>query len=488
QQVATQYPEFVDYVYRYLVAKYGPNAVLRGGMDVTVTLDPNLQNMAKASVTDALNGTNPELQMSLVSIEPQTGYVKALVGGREFGNGKYSSVNFALGGCVPKPTNPAIKIEVSATCWDGGSLDGGGGDRQPGSAFKPFTLATAFSKGFTPAKAYPAPDTYAPPGCKKPDCLIHNAADGEGGGSMDLRVATTKSVNTVFAQLIRDVGVKETADMAKRLGVTSAWESPQVHGLSYTLGALGVAPLDMASAYGVFANRGVRANPQPVLLVKDSSGKVLEDNSHPQTNRVLEENVADTLNDVLRGPVGPGGTAYPRADIGRPAAGKTGTTDNYVDAWFVGYTPTLSTSVWMGYAANETTSMRNVKGVRDVFGGTIPAQTWHNFMLPALKDVPVTDFTQPAPIKPLVVDVNKQARQGIDPGDRSVARDTPPGGAYVVAPPAPSAVAPTTTTTAPPDSGGFGNGSGDGSGGNGGGSDQTTTTSSPRTTLVPPRP
>ena len=484
-QVTTKYPEFTDYVQRYLTAKYGPAMVLRGGLDVTVTLDPNLQNMARAAVNDTLDKTNPELQMALVSVEPQTGYVRAFISGRSFGSGKYASVNFALGGCPGKPTNPAFKVEVTATCWDGGNtVNGGGGGRQPGSSFKAFTLAAAFAKGVTPNKVYAAPNAYVPPGCRGESCKpIKNAADGEGGPAMNLREATAKSVNTVFAQLIRDVGVKDTADMAKKLGITSAWESPQVHGLSYTLGTIGVSPLDMASAYGVFANRGVRTEPTPVLMVKDAAGKVLEDNSHPPSNRVIDENVADNVTNLLRGPISPGGTAYPRADIGRPAAGKTGTTDNYVDAWFVGYTPTLSTSVWMGYAANETTPMRGIKGVGSVFGGTWPAQTWHNFMVPAVKDVPVTDFSEPAPIKPLVVDANKNARQGIDAGDRSFARDTGNGGSFVVAPPAPTAVAPTTSTTTEPDQGG-----GDNGGGGGSGHETTTTTQPSRTTLVPPRP
>ena len=425
--------------------------------------------------------------MSLVAVEPQTGFVKAMISGRSFGSGKYGSDNFALGGCPRRLPNPADKYVVEPTCFAGTTISGGSVGRQAGSAFKPFTLATALSKGLTPEKVYPAPDVFNPPGCKQKNCQIHNAADGEGGGgSMTLRQATAKSVNTVYAQLIRDVGVKDTAEMAKRLGITSNSfiQGPDGQGVSYTLGTEPVSPLDMASAYGVFANQGQRANPIPVLLVKDANGKVLEDNTHPVTTPVIDPAVASNVTDVLRGPVSPGGTAYPRADIGRPEAGKTGTTDNYVDAWFVGYTPTLSTSVWMGYPANEMTPMRGIKGFAQMFGGNLPAQTWHNFMLPALKDVPPTDFSQPAPITPpTVVDVNKQARGGIDPGTRSFARDTPLGGSFVQAPGAPTAVAPTTTTSQPPfdAGGGFGNG-------NGNGSDQTTTTTPTRSTLVPPRP
>jgi len=391
QEVPKKYPDFVDYVYRYLVHRYGPNTVLRGGLDVTVTLDPRLQDLALSTVADSLKGTKDDLQMSIVSVEPRTGYVKAMVGGRDFGHGTYASDNFALGGCEPKPTDPATRIEVAATCWDGTTVAGGGSGRQPGSAFKPFTLAAAFAKGYTPNKVYSAPDHLSGPGYD-----IRNAADGEGGGSMDLRHATWNSVNTVFAQLIRDVGVRDTAAMAKKLGITSAWESPRIHGLSYTLGTLGVSPLDMASAYSVFAGRGMRAEPTPVLVVRGANGQILEDNTKDRGTRVLDEVVADNVTDVLRGVI-THGTAYPRADIDRPAAGKTGTTDNYINAWFVGFTPTLSTSVWMGYAKDQKTPLVDINGTRRVFGGTIPAQTWHNFMLPAVKDVPVTDFNQPPP-------------------------------------------------------------------------------------------
>src|SRR3954452_25421806 len=160
EQTAVKYPDFVDYVYRYLVQKYGENAVLRGGLDVTVTLDPRLQDLALKSIQATTKGTAEDLEMSLVSVEPQTGYVKALVGGRSFGSGKYESTNFALGGCPPKPTDPADKIVVSAACWDSSSITGGGGGRQAGSSFKPFTLAAAFAKGYTPAKVYPAPNVF----------------------------------------------------------------------------------------------------------------------------------------------------------------------------------------------------------------------------------------------------------------------------------------------------------------------------------------
>ena len=164
------------------------------------------------------------------------------------------------------------------------------------------------------------------------------------------------SVNTVYAQLILDprVTVEATAETAKALGITSAWYSPQVHGASYALGSLDVSPLDMASAYGVFDNHGVRVPPTPIIRVENASGKTILDDSRPAGTPVLGPTVADNVTNVLTGVISqPGATAYGTGNIGRPAAGKTGTTSSYVDAWFVGYTPTLVTSVWMGKKNTE---------------------------------------------------------------------------------------------------------------------------------------
>jgi penicillin-binding protein 1A len=463
QQTNNKFPYFLDYVQRYLVAKYGPAKVFRGGLKIQTTLDPDTQAQAEQAVANQLRGTKAPLDMSLVAVEPPTGYVKALVGGRDFAA---SQVNLALGGCPRIPTDPRIKVEVRATCWDGESVGGGGLGRQPGSSFKPYVLATAFSKGYSPTKVYAAPRVFHVPGCKpRPGagCDIGNS-EGEGGGSATLRTATAKSINTVFAQLVRDVGCKDTAEMAKKLGIESAWYSPQFHTCSgtYALGVIDVSPLDMASAYGVFANGGTRIAPTPVLKVVDSAGNVLEDNSKPHGEQVIQKVVADNVTDVLRGVI-TGGTGT-GANIGRPAAGKTGTTENFTNAWFVGYTPTLSTAVWMGYSNNQTTPLRGIRGVSRVFGGTIPASTWHNFMAQALKDVPVTDFDQPAPIKPLADAIQRQARNGFDPGTKRYVDNTDAGGPYIVSPPPPTAEAPTTTTTTTDTTGG------------GGGSTTTTTT------------
>ena len=458
-QQVTKYPYFVDYVRRYLEAKYKDK--LYQGLQIQTTMDIKLQEHAEKTVADALRGVPPPIEMGLATVEPPTGYVKALVGGRDFYNGPNGQVNLALGNCPPAPDSEGrvviagkrvkADIEVRPECWDKPEVltEGGGTGRQSGSSWKPYVLAAAFAKGYPPTRSYSAPGVYRIPNCKAAKgCEIGNY-EGGAFGRADLRVGTWKSINTVYAQLIRDVGIKETAEMAKKLGITSAAYIPRQHGdprtgLAYALGTLDISPLEQASAYGVFAARGMRALPTPVLKVVDSKGNVLEDNTKPRAERAVEEVVADNVTQVLRGVITSGtGT---RADIGRPAAGKTGTTNDYHDAWFAGYTPTLSTAVWLGNAKGLTTLSLGKCGGRCA-GGTLPAATWRVFMSKAVEDVPVTDFSEAAPIKPLADALKRNARGGIDPGDRRNAADTGPGGTYEIPPSKPRADAPITTTT-----------------------------------------
>jgi membrane peptidoglycan carboxypeptidase len=396
EQVDTKYPYFVDYVRRYLIARYGEDRVYQGGLQVVATIDPRLQGFAEAAVKDTLSGTSPPLEMSLVSLDPNNGYVKALVGGRDFTE---SQVNLALGNCegIPK-AGPGEPI----------CIDGGGSGRQPGSSFKPFTLATAFEKGIGPEKVYSAPSAYTFRGCRptpQSGCTVHNA-EGGGYGALPLRQATAHSVNTVFAQLVLDAGIPETAEMAHRLGVTMVSADGKIpkggakgttYGGSLTLGSAETSPLDMAAAFGVLARRGEQFSATPVIKVTDADGEVLEDNSTRRGRRVLQEAIADNVNDVLKGTIAFGtGRA---ADIGRPdgTAGKTGTSEDYSDAWFVGYTQKLVASVWMGYADSQK-PLVNIKGVDKVFGGTFPAETWKAYMERALEGVPDTPFPPPGPL------------------------------------------------------------------------------------------
>jgi membrane peptidoglycan carboxypeptidase len=374
---------------------------------VETALDPRLQGLAVDSVKKALTGTNPPLEMALVTVEPGTGFVRAMVGGRDFSK---SQVNLALGNC---PDDYEIPKE-GPIC-----LSGGGSGRQPGSSMKPVTLAKAYEEGIGPGRVYSGPGTYTIPGCRGTGCVVHNVESGS-YGSISLKQATAFSVNTVYAQLIEDVGVKETAEMANRLGITMVpadgiqplgASKGEPYGVGLTLGAAEVSPLEMASAYSVFAARGLQFSATPIIKVTDANGKILEDNTKRQGKRVLTEAVADNVTDALKGVINSG--TGRGADIGRPdgTAGKTGSTDDNADAWFVGYTPALSTAIWMGYSDSNTKSLKNIKGVSTVYGGTIPASTWKAYMGEALKGAPPADFPKPAA---LAGDISAGARRQLE--------------------------------------------------------------------------
>jgi len=390
----TKYPYFVDYARRYLERTLGRDMVYRGGLKVQTTLDPKLQADAEKAVTDSLSGTLAPLEMALVSVEPETGFVKAMVGGRDF-NAPQGQVNLALGKCQrPRSDLPDDKIDVEATCWDADyvTVEGGGSGRQPGSSWKPFVLAAAFAEGILDTRVYRAPSEYRFKDCKGDQCVVENF-EGTAGGSATLRKSTENSYNTVYAQVIEEIGEPAVAEMASKLGISSAWvASPEVHGPSYALGVQEVSPLDMASAYGVFATGGRRLEPTPIVAIKDSAGEFVVDNRKRKPRRVVAEIIADNVTDVLKGVITAGtGRA---ADIGRPAAGKTGTSQEFANAWFVGFTPQLSTSVWIGDKTGNVPLM-NIKGVERVTGGSIPAATWKAFMSEALKDLAPAEFRTP---------------------------------------------------------------------------------------------
>jgi penicillin-binding protein 1A len=312
--------------------------------------------------------------------------------------------------------------------------------RQPGSSFKPFVLATAFEQGIQPIAVYSggplqigdyAPQNYA----------------GAVYGNLSLRAAMHQSVNTTFVRLMQDVGPPEVVSLANRMGLGIPEIDPAVDGsgLSIALGSREVSPLGMASAYGTFANNGVRVSPTPLVRVFGPDGTLLVDNSSPQGEQVIKEATADNVTDVLEG-VLTSGTARGK-DIGRPAAGKTGTTQDNRDGWFVGYTPTLSSAVFLGWNPPPPAGITwRVQG-RPLTGGSFPAEAWQQFMRAALEGVPVTDFSEPAPIRDVESEEIQRERRGFAPSGRMAARPTEAGGPYVVEPQAPTAPAPTTTTT-----------------------------------------
>ncbi|MBF1342192.1 MAG: penicillin-binding protein 1A, partial [Megasphaera micronuciformis] len=336
---------FIDYVTQEIAQKYGDDALYKDGLKIYTTLDTDKQHAAVQAMrhlpethTDDQGLTQP--QGAIISIDPKTGHILAMVGGR--GQDSFNRASMAV--------------------------------RQPGSAFKPFVYMTAMEHDMTPDTIME--DKKVEYGGWSP----HNA-DNSYQGRMPLWKALALSVNTVAVQLADKVGPSNVIANAKKLGITTLVEdgSPNDDNLaSAALGGLtkGVTPLEMAAAYGAFANKGVYIKPTAIVKILDRNGNVLEDNSSDvQKTQVMSEKTAYEMTSMLEGVIARGtGTA---ASIGRPAAGKTGTTDDNHDAWFIGYTPDIVTAVWVG---DDTGS----QSLGEIYGGTVPAQIWHDYMASAV--------------------------------------------------------------------------------------------------------
>lgn len=361
---ATDHSFFVDWVEQQLLDDLGPDALYREGLTIETSIDTDLQEAAERAVEQRLQNTEHPVDMSLVSINPTTGEVLAMVGGRDY---ESSEVNLAIGGST---------------------------GFQPGSSFKPIVLATAFENGIGPETIYPAPGTWSVPGCSGSQCTISNY-DGANLGAISLREATHASVNTVFAELVTDVSITDTITMARDLGI-SRLDPDGVYGASIALGAGETSPLEMASVYGTFANSGSRVAPVSILRVFDADGNVIVDNRAAIGERVVSAATADNISDILQGVVS-GGTGRRAAVGGHSIAGKTGTSQAHRAAWFVGYTPSLSTAVWMGHV-DGLASLYNINGVGRVTGGSHPAIAFSDFMSYALAGVEPEEFPIPAEI------------------------------------------------------------------------------------------
>jgi penicillin-binding protein 1A len=350
-----QQPYVVAFVRKQLIDMYGEDKVFKGGLRVETSINPAYQKLATEAISSTLNQKG-DPSAALVSIETKTGYIRAMVGGSDYDSSKF---------------NLAAQ-----------------GRRQPGSAFKTFVLAAAIEMGIDPWTTYyeSQPVTLTYPGAPKPwDVKTYG---GSYYGASTVAQATLRSDNTVYAQMALDVGAQQIVDVAHRMGITSflnADPAIALGGLTY-----GVSPLEMASAYATFANHGEHIEPTIILRVKDAQGNVLWE-AQPKRTQAISSGVAYEVtrilqNNILRGT----GT---KADIGRPAAGKTGTAQEWYDAWFCGYTPHLSTAVWMGHPEAQV-AMDNVHGIR-VTGGSFPAEMWHKFMYDADRDYPEEEFTKP---------------------------------------------------------------------------------------------
>jgi len=347
-------PYFFDYVQEKLIEDYGVGVYRRGGLKVHTTIDPKLQKAGRAAINGQL-GLPDDPSSAIVSIDPKTGYIRAMAS-----SGTYKDRSFNLAAQ---------------------------GHRQPGSAFKTMVLTAAIRQGYNPnSTSYTS---------KKLDLNVPGYGPWEVstysntyGGRMNLVKATTTSDNTVYAQLIIDVGPEEVKKTAKLLGIKTKLDGFLAEGLGGL--RLGVTPLEMANAYATLASGGIRSEPTAIKRVEFPGGKkdVL---SKPKRKRVISDGVAYEVTRILEQNVQSGtGT---KARINCPSAGKTGTTDNFNDAWFAGYTTGLSTAVWVGYP-NALREMRSVHGI-EVAGGTFPTQIWGAFMGTATSGTPCSSFPQP---------------------------------------------------------------------------------------------
>ena len=344
---------FFDMISQKVIEEVGADALYKGGLKIYTTLDMDMQKAAENAMrhlpsyyTDGKKLTQP--QMALAAVDPKTGYVKAMIGGR--GQDKFNRATLAV--------------------------------RQPGSAFKPFVYLTAMQNGFTPASIIEDEEEEFAKGWKPQN------SDMKWHGKVSLRTALKRSFNVPTIKLAREVGVDKIVANAEKMGISTLVDSGAYSdvNLAMALGGLskGVNPLEMASAYGVLATNGLYSKPIALLKIVDREGKVLYQ-AKPQTKRVIDATSAylttNMLEDVLVS-----GTAGGMG-IGRPAAGKTGTTDTYIDAWFVGYTPDLSTAVWVGDDNN--------KPMQRMYGSGAPLSIWHDFMINALASTPRTGFSNP---------------------------------------------------------------------------------------------
>lgn len=387
-------PYFVDYVQRLIT--YDPRfdaigktvkertaALFRGGLRIHTTVNLEDQASAEAAVAAVLSfGTDPH--GSLVAVEPTTGHVKAMVGGRDWfatpKEDRFAKLNLAT---LAEPGLGPKKNDGKAP----------GTGRQAGSAFKPFALVEAVEQGVPLSKTYSGKSPLVIPGADNGGDYIVRNYEGGSYGEMTLLEGTINSVNVVYAQLIEELGAQAVVDTAAEMGI----RTPLLGVLSAVLGTNEVNPLDMASAYATLAAGGVYHPPVAITSIEDASGKVLyEDESRGE--RVIEPAVSYIVTTALQQVMLQGtGTG---AQIGRPAAGKTGTAQEYRDAWFAGYTPDLATAVWVGYPEGQIEmkpsclgSIQPCRPTRiQVTGGSWPADIWASFMLPALSDVPASSF------------------------------------------------------------------------------------------------
>jgi penicillin-binding protein 1A len=364
-------PYFIENVRRYVQEKYGSDVLYKEGLEIYTTLDIEMQKAARDAVERGLKELEDResyqrglVQGALLTMDVKTGAIRAMVGGRNFTASEF---------------NRATQSR-----------------RQPGSAFKPIIYTAAFDKGMTPVtRLVDAPVVFSDP--SSPDGLWKpKNFDGKFLGPTTLRTALVQSRNIVTIKILQDIGVDYAAAYAVNMGITS----PLNRNLSLALGTSGVTLIEMVRAYGVLANQGQKATPFFIKKIVDRTGHVFEE-SQVRVEQVIDPAVAFISTHVMQDVV-ESGTGRRVRSIGRPVAGKTGTTDDTRDAWFIGFTPSLVTGVWVGFDQERSLGRQEV-------GGRAAAPIWLYFMEQALKGKPVEVF----PVPEGIVFTKVDARTGL---------------------------------------------------------------------------
>lgn len=347
-------PYFISHVLKSLIERYGEELVYHGGLRVFSTLDTRMQSTADEVITRFVSEEGEKYnfsQAALASIDPRTGYIKAMVGGVDFYESKFNRATQAK--------------------------------RQPGSAFKPFVYTAAMEQGVSPGtiimdvpttfEVYP--NEWNPEGIWEPKNF-----DEKYHGAVTVRSALERSLNIPSIKLLERVGIRSAIDVARRMGIHSPIEA----GLALTLGVSEVSLLELTSAYGVFANSGIRVEPTPIIKIENRNGVILYKHTIKET-KALDTNIAAVMIDMMKGVLSRGTGV--RGKISRPSAAKTGTTEDFRDAWFVGFVPQLVTGVWVGN--DDNTSM---KGIAEV---AVCPRIWKEYNKDVLAEEPVLDFPKP---------------------------------------------------------------------------------------------
>jgi penicillin-binding protein 1A len=350
-------PYFVEYIRQKVEERFGASILYSGGLNIYTSINDDLQKYAEQAVKEGLEkiearhrntGASPPLQAALIATEPLTGHILAMVGGRDFSESQFNRAWQAL--------------------------------RQPGSAFKPVIFAAALERGFGATDILDDSPLTIKVDRKKnwtPENFTHTYQ-----GLVTLRKALAQSLNVPTVKLLEKIGVDETIQYARKFGI----RSPLTHYLSLALGSSDVTLFELTSAYAVFANHGTKLGPISILMITDSSGRILYTNDALPV-QVMKPETAYLITNLLRGVI-ERGTGWKARELGRPAAGKTGTTNDYRDAWFMGYTPNLVAGVWVGYDDHRSIGPKET-------GARAALPIWLAFMKKAHAEREAEDFSVP---------------------------------------------------------------------------------------------